>query len=55
MLKCNRCKNTFEKADEEYEYHSEVDTRCYEKYYVCPICGSKDIDEIIGGSRNEEV
>lgn len=45
MLICNRCGDTFDEPKTKYEYHSEVDTRQYESYQVCPYCESDDIDE----------
>lgn len=51
-MRCNRCNSVLEDWELEtarsYERHSEVDTRQYEtfQYYVCPYCGSADIEEV---------
>lgn len=51
-MRCNRCNSVLEDRELEvvysYERHPEVDTRQYEafQYYVCPYCGSADIEEV---------
>lgn len=39
MYKCRDCGFEFATPRRYYEYHSEVDTRCYEDYMGCPLCG----------------
>lgn len=49
MVKCNRCgaihKDWEISTSTRSERHSEVDTRQYESYLVCPDCGSADLED----------
>lgn len=49
MVKCNRCgaihKDWEISLSTRSERHSEVDTRQYESYLVCPDCGSADLED----------
>ena len=49
MVRCNRCgavhKDWEISLSIRSERHSEVDTRQYESYLVCPICGSADLED----------
>lgn len=65
MVRCNRCgavhKDWEISLSIRSERHSEVDTRQYESYLVCPICGSADLedfeaeaDDLYPGSEDED-
>lgn len=45
MMRCNDCKCLIDELKEKHEYRGEAYGRpAYETVYVCPNCGSNDID-----------
>ena len=46
MYRCQECNAVFEDTVEELELHPEIDGEFYERYDVCPSCGSGAIREV---------
>lgn len=58
MVRCNRCgaihKDWEISLSIRSERHSEVDTRQYESYLVCPDCGSANLEDYDPALDSEE-